>query len=42
MTPEQRAYLNYLGVVSEYDKAQLRLLVLTGAAGAGHEPGCTH
>jgi outer membrane protein TolC len=36
----QTAYLNYLGVVSDYDKAQLRLLVLTGAAGGGHEPGC--
>ena len=31
----QTAYLNYVGVVSEYNKAQLRLLVLTGAAGAG-------
>jgi hypothetical protein len=31
----QSAYLNYVGVVSAYDKAQLRLLVLTGAAGAG-------
>src|SRR5262249_45349880 len=30
----QSASLNYLGVVSAYDKAQLRLLVLTGAAGA--------
>ncbi len=36
----QSAYLNYVSVVSEYDKAQLRLLVLTGAAGSGHEPGC--
>jgi outer membrane protein TolC len=36
----QSAYLNYLGVVGDYDKAQLRLLVLTGAAGAGHEAGC--
>ena len=36
----QSAYLNYLGVVSDYDKAQLRLLVLTGAAGSGHEAGC--
>jgi outer membrane protein TolC len=34
----QSTYLNYLGVVSAYDKAQLRLLVLTGAAG----PGCAH
>jgi outer membrane protein TolC len=38
----QAAYLNYVGVVSDYDKAQLRLLVLTGAAGSGHEPGCAH
>jgi outer membrane protein TolC len=38
----QTTYLNYLGVVSDYDKAQLRLLVLTGAAGGGHEPGCAH
>jgi outer membrane protein TolC len=38
----QSAYLNYLGVVSDYDKAQLRLLVLTGATGSGHEPGCAH
>jgi outer membrane protein TolC len=38
----QAAYLNYVGVVSAYDKAQLRLLVLTGAAGAGHDPGCAH
>jgi outer membrane protein TolC len=38
----QAAYLNYVGVVSAYDKAQLRLLVLTGAAGSGHEPGCAH
>jgi outer membrane protein TolC len=29
----QSAYLNYVGVVAAYDKAQLRLLVLTGAAG---------
>jgi outer membrane protein TolC len=36
----QSAYLNYLGVVSDFDKAQLRLLVLTGAVGSGHEPGC--
>jgi outer membrane protein TolC len=36
----QTAYLNYVGLVSEYDKAQLRLLVLTGGAGSGHEPGC--
>ncbi len=36
----QSAYLNYLGVVSDYDKAQLRLLVLTGAAGSGREAGC--
>jgi len=36
----QSAYLNYLGVVSAYDKAQLRLLVLTGGAGSGHEAGC--
>ncbi len=38
----QSAYLNYLGVVSDYDKAQLRLLVLTGAAGSGHDAGCGH
>jgi outer membrane protein TolC len=38
----QAAYLNYVGVVSAYDKAQLRLLVLTGAAGPGHEAGCSH
>jgi outer membrane protein TolC len=38
----QAAYLNYLGVVGEYDKAQLRLLVLTGAAGSGQEAGCGH
>ena len=38
----QSAYLNYLGVVSDYDKAQLRLLVLTGAAGSGREAGCGH
>jgi outer membrane protein TolC len=38
----QSAYLNYLGVVSDFDKAQLRLLVLTGAAGSGHEAGCGH
>jgi outer membrane protein TolC len=36
----QAAYLNYVGVVSTYDKAQLRLLVLTGAAGSGRELGC--
>jgi outer membrane protein TolC len=36
----QSAYLNYVSVVSAYDKAQLRLLVLTGAAGSGHEPAC--
>src|SRR5262249_5852530 len=36
----QAAYLNYVGVVSAYDKAQLRLLVLTGAAGSGNEAGC--
>jgi outer membrane protein TolC len=36
----QSAYLNYVSVVSDYNKAQLRLLVLTGAAGSGQEPGC--
>jgi outer membrane protein TolC len=38
----QAAYLNYVGVVSAYNKAQLRLLVLTGAAGSGHQAGCSH
>jgi outer membrane protein TolC len=36
----QTAYLNYIGVVSAYDKAQLRLLVLTGAAGSGNGAEC--
>ncbi len=36
----QAAYLNYVSVISAYNKAQLRLLVLTGAASSGHEPGC--
>jgi outer membrane protein TolC len=36
----QIAYVAYLNSVSSYDKAQLRLLVLTGGVGNGH--GCDH
>lgn len=37
----QTAYLAYLATVAAYDKAQVRLLVLTGAAAAPAEgPGC--
>ncbi len=35
----QTAYLNYLMTVNAYDKAQLRLLVLTGAAAGKAAPG---
>jgi outer membrane protein TolC len=38
----QSAYLNYLSVVSAYNKAQLRLLVLTGAVGSETDAHCAH